>query len=321
MSSNRPRVVIPGDEPLQIGQSAHLDRLREVADVVLHSDCPSSTEEQLERMAGAALMINSRGHVHWSRELLGQLTDLNMITTCSIGTDAIDLDAARDLGIVVSNIPGRTAPVVAEHALCLLLAAARRVAYHTSSIRTGAWSQRYSVFLAGKTLGIIGTGSIGAYFARLARAIGMRVIAWTYNPSPERASELGIEFVSLDELLSMSDAVSVHVKLTDDSRDLLGARELALMKPGSILVNTARGPIVDRQALVDALNSGHLGGAGLDVYNKEPIVADDPLLQCEQVVLTPHNADQTPEGVEILNGGAVDNVLAYLDGAPQNVVT
>ena len=279
MNATKPRVVIPGDQPLQIGRSPHLDRLRELAEVVLYSDCPQDEDEQLRRMAGANLMINSRGHVHWSRSLLSQLPDLKMITTCSIGTDAIDLEAARDHGIVVSNIPGRTAPVVAEHALCLLLATARRVAYHTASMKTGVWSQRFSMLLAGKTLGIIGTGSIGAYFAKLAKAIGMRVIAWTYNPTEERAAELSVEFVSLESLLSQSDAVSVHVKLTDDSRDLLGAREISMMKPGSILVNTARGPIVNRQALVAALDSGHLGGAGMDVYNVEPIVADDPILQ------------------------------------------
>ena len=148
----------------------------------------------------------------------------------------------------------------------------------------------------------------------------MHVLAWTFHPTSERAAELDLEFVDLDELLARSDAISIHVKLTDESRDLIGSSELSLMKPGSLLINTARGPIVNREALVEALNNGQIGGAGLDVYNQEPIPADDPLLQCEQVVLTPHNADQTPEGVDMLNGGAVDNVLAFLAGRPENVV-
>ena len=177
------------------------------------------------------------------------------------------------------------------------------------------------MMLQGKTLGIIGTGNIGAEMARLGRAIGMKVIAWTYNPSPERAESMQVEFVELDDLLRSADVVSIHAKLTEDSRNLIGARELKLMKPGALLVNGARGDIVNVHALVDALNSGHLGGAAVDVYDVEPVPADYPLLSCEQVVLTPHCADMTPEGVDLLNEGAVDNVIAFLQGEPRNVVT
>jgi D-3-phosphoglycerate dehydrogenase len=127
--------------------------------------------------------------------------------------------------------------------------------------------------------------------------------------------------VEFDELLRTSDVVSLHVRLTDQSRGLIGRRELAMMKPGALLINTARGAVVDTPALVAALESGHLGGAGLDVFDAEPLPPDHPILRCQQVVLTPHHADQTPEGVEILNRGAVENVLAYLDGQPRNVVT
>jgi D-3-phosphoglycerate dehydrogenase len=178
-----------------------------------------------------------------------------------------------------------------------------------------------NVLLRGKTLGIIGTGNIGAAMGQLGRAIGMNVIAWTFNPSPERAAQLGVRFVEMDELLRTSDVVSLHVKLTDDTRQLIGKRELALMKPGALLVNTARGAMVDTAALIDALNVGHLAGAAIDVFDIEPLPADHPLLACEQVILTPHNADQTPEGVDLLNEGAVDNVIAFLEGRPQNVVT
>jgi D-3-phosphoglycerate dehydrogenase len=148
----------------------------------------------------------------------------------------------------------------------------------------------------------------------------MEVVAWTFNPTPERAARLGVRFLPLDDVLRLSDVVSVHVKLTPESRGLLGARELGLMKPGALLVNTARGAIVDTAALVAALRAGRLGGAGLDVFDQEPLPADHPLLGCEQVVLTPHNADQTPEGMDLLNQGVVDNVIAFLEGRPQNVV-
>ena len=316
-----PLIAIPGDDPPQIGDSPQLERLRGRAQVRLFSDRPLSADEQLRRVADADIILNSRGHVRWPAELLEQLPRLKMVTTCSIGVDAIDIDAARRQGIIVSNIPGRTAPVVAEHALALMLAAARRLAFHTAALKNGQWPQKDGVFLAGKTLGIVGAGAIGAQMARLARAIGMQVIAWTFHPSPGRAEQVGVEFVDLDHLLAASDVVSLHVKLTPDSRGLIGHRELALMKPGAILVNTARAAIVDTAALVDALQSGRLHGAAIDVYDAEPIAADNPLLACEQIVLTPHSADQTPEGMDLLNGGAVDNVLAFLDGKPQNVVT
>ena len=156
--------------------------------------------------------------------------------------------------------------------------------------------------------------------ARLGRAIGMDVIAWTFSPTPGRAAELGVRYVELDELLRTADAVSLHVRLTPESRGLLGARELGLMKPGAILINTARGPVVDTDALVSALHAGRLAGAALDVFDAEPLPPGHPLVACEQVILTPHNADQTPEGMDILNAGVVDNVIAFLEGRPQNVV-
>jgi D-3-phosphoglycerate dehydrogenase len=317
----RIRIVVPSDDPPQIAPSPQLERLRPYGEVILYRERPSSRAEQIERAIDADVIINSRSAIKWPGDVLEALPRLKMITTCGIGTDAIDLAAARERSIVVSNIPGKTAPVVAEHALALLLAAARRVAYQTAELKAGRWTLRESVFLAGKTVGVVGTGTIGSAFARLARAIGMNVIAWTYNPSPKRAAELGLRFVELDDLLRTSDAVSLHLRLTPQSRGLLKARELALMKPGSLLVNTARGALVDMDALVAALSSGHLAGAALDVYDIEPLPPDHPILACEQVVLTPHIADQTPEGIDFLNTGAVDNVIAFLEGAPQNVVT
>ena len=148
----------------------------------------------------------------------------------------------------------------------------------------------------------------------------MDVIAWTYNPSDERAREIGAAYVELDELLSRSDVVSLHVRLTEDSRHMIDSASLGSMKPGALLINCGRGGLVDTDALVEALSSGHLGGAALDVFEEEPLPADHPLLGMEQVVLTPHCADMTPEGVELLNEGAVDNVIAFLEGRPRNLV-
>ena len=232
----------------------------------------------------------------------------------------IDLEIARELGIVVSNQPGRTAPVVAEHMFGLMFALSKRAYFQTAELVAGRWTRMMNTMLQGKVLGVVGTGAIGAEMARLARAIGMDVIAWTFNPSPERAKEYGVRFVELDELLQQSDVVSLHVKLTADSRHLIGARELGLMKEDALLLNGARGDVLDINALRASLLGGRIGGAGLDVFPEEPLSADHPILDCDQVVLTPHAADQTLEGVDLLNEGAVNNVVAFLEGRPQNNV-
>lgn len=314
-------IVVPGDDPRQIQGSPHLDRLHSFGEVIVYTDRPETAAEKVRRAASATCLINSRGLVKWPGDVLRRLPRLKMISTCSIGTDSIDLATTRELGIVVCNVPGRTAPVVAEHALALLLAAAKRLAFQTAALKAGQWLRRENVYLRGKTLGVLGGGAIGAAMARLGQALGMNVLMWTFNPSPERAVALGVHFVGLEELLRTADAVSVHLRLSDESRGLLGARELSWLKPGAILVNTARGAIVDTAALVAALDSGHLGAAGLDAFDQEPLPPDHPLLHCEQVVLSPHLADQTPEGSELLCSGAVDNVIAFLEGRPINQVT
>ena len=319
--AKQPLIVVPGDHPVQLAGSPHLERLRPYGEVVLYSTRPDGDAEKLSRVRDAQVMINSRGAVKWPGHLLEKLPRLRFITVCGIGTDSIDLETARQQNIIVSNIPGMTAAVVAEHALALMLAASKRVSYQTAELRAGRWIGMNNVYLRGKTAGIIGTGAIGVKMIELCRALGMDVVAWTFHPSAARSRDLGVRFVELDELLRLSDVVTIHVKLTPESRHLIGARELSLMKPGSLLVNTARGAIVDAAALVESLNSGHLGGAGLDVYDTEPLPGNDPLLDCDQVVLTPHSADQTPEGYDLLNQGVVDNVIAFLEGSPRNIVT
>jgi len=317
---DRLKIVVPGDSPPQIQGSPHLERLKPFGDVKVYTDRPETAEEKIRRAENADILINSRGMVKWHADVLPHLPKLKLISLCSIGTDMIDLDEAKKRGIVVCNQPGRTAPVVAEHSFGLMFALAKHAAFMTAGMKAGKWHRMDNVYLQGKTLGVIGTGHIGSEMARLGKAIGMNVIAWTYHPSAERAKQLGIQFVSFEDLLRMSDVVSLHVKLTDDSLHLIGEHELAFMKPNALLINVARGQIVDTDALVRALNSGHLGGAAIDVYEQEPPPTDHPLLKCEQVILTPHCADMTPEGVDLLNEGAVDNIIAFLEGNPKNVV-
>ncbi len=313
-------IVVPGDDPVQIAGSPHLSKLEPYGSIVIHSTRPQSSDDKVERAKDADVIMNTRGAVSWREEELSRLPKLKLIATCSIGTDMIDLEAARKHGITVCNQPGRTAPVVAEHMFGLMFAAAKRACFLTAGMKAGQWPRKDNIMLQGKVLGVIGTGAIGAEMARLARAIGMDVIAWTFHPSEERAAKLGVRFVALDELLKTAAVVSLHVALTEDTRNLIGKRELTLMKPGALLLNGARGAVVDTTALVDALNSGHLGGAAIDVFDAEPPPPDYPLFGCEQVVLTPHCADMTPEGVDLLNSGVVENVIAFLEGRVQNQV-
>ena len=314
------RIVVPGDSPPQIQGSPHLERLAPVGEVVVYPTLPANLDEQLSRCREADIIINSRGAVRWPEAALRGCPRLRMIGTCSIGVDNIDLAIARELGIVVSNQPGRTAPVVAEHMFGLMFAVAKRAAMQTAQLRRGLWEQPFNWLLQGKTVGIVGAGPIGAEMARLCAAIGMRTLAWTLHPSTERGRELGVRFVDLDDLLREADVVSLHVRLSERTRHLIGARELGLMQAGALLLNGARGAIVDTDALAMALQSGQLGGAGLDVFETEPLPAEHPLLGCENVVLTPHCADQTPEGADLLNSGVVENVLVFLDDRPRHNV-
>jgi D-3-phosphoglycerate dehydrogenase len=320
MRPHLPKIVIPCDDPAQIQGSPHLERLKVHGEVSLYGDFPATEAEQLRRVQGARCIINSRGRVKWPGAVLRKLPELKMITVCGIGTDSIDLAAATELGIAVCNLPGKTAPIVAEHAVALMLAVAKRAWFQTESLKQGRWPNVRNVQLSGKTLGIVGTGATGAGTARLGRALGMKVQAWTFNPAPDRADKLGVSYVALSELLASSDVVSLHVRLSPETRGLIGRAELESMPQGAVLINTARAAIVDTKALADSLRSGHLFGAGVDVFDREPVDADNPLLGCEQVILTPHNADQTPEGIELLNAGCVDNVIAFLEGKPSNRV-
>ncbi len=315
-----PVVVIPADFPPLVSRSPLLPLLDRLADVRLHLDRPQSAAAQIERIAEADIVLNSRGSLSFPQTILQSLPRLKMVAVCGIGYDSIHLPTATQQGIVVCNIPGRTAPIVAEHALALLLATARRMAWMTAELRSGRWPGDLSLSLAGRQLGVIGTGHIGCEMLRLARAIGMQTVAWSLHPDQAKAEKFNFRYVSLPELLQTSDAVSLHTRLSDQTRHLLNAERLALMKPTAVLINTARGAIVDSAALAEALQKRQLFAAGLDVYEQEPLPADHPLLACEQVVLTPHSADMTQAGVDLLTQGCIDNIEAFLQGRPQNVV-
>src|SRR5579872_1795162 len=267
------KVVVPDDCPPVLAMSPAFEKLRKQVKVDYFDTLPGSPDRLIERCQGAAVVLNVRSSSKFSAGVMERCPDLKLISVWGTGTDNIDLAAAAQRGVKVTNTPAVSAYSVAEHCLALMLALARRIPAQDSAVRAGTWPRGQGVEMCGKTLGIVGLGAIGRRFAELGRAIGMRVIAWTMHPD----ASLGFELTGLDDLLQSSDVVSVHVRLSPETHGMLAAREFALMKKTAILINTARGPIVDEAALLDALREKRIAGAGLDVFTTEPLPPDHPL--------------------------------------------
>ena len=314
-------LVIPDDEPPVLAGTPLEGRARALAErSEWHVTRPASNADTIGRIRDADAVINIRSSVQFPREVLEACPNLKLLSVWGTGVDHVDLEAAGELGITVSNTPGYGAPYVSEHALTLALAVSRQVVLNDRRIRAGGWTAGFIDELYGKTLGVVGAGAIGRRMIQLGQGIGMNVVAWTFNPTPERAAEYGVEFLELEELLRRSDVVSLHVALTLESEGLIGKEQLALMKPTAILVNAARGAVVDEAALVEALTDGKIAGAGLDVFETEPLPPGHPLTKLDNVVLSPHAGGMayngTMRGLEM----SVENLEAFAAGSPVNVV-
>ncbi len=255
-----------------------------------------SPEELAERIANYdAIIVRSATKV--PREVIERGKRLKVIGRAGTGLDNIDVAAARELGVEVRNTPGANTIAVAEHTMGLILALARHLVDAVNSVKAGKWEKKrfMGIGLHGKTLGIVGYGRVGREVARRAKAFGMRILVNQRRLTPELAADTEIKAVDLNDLLVESDFVTLHVPLRPENVHMIGREQLARMKPGAFLINTSRGPIVDEDALLEALESGHLGGAALDVYSKEPPDPDNPLIRHPKVVCTPHIASQTED--------------------------
>lgn len=315
------RIVIPDDYPPVYGESPDaLEPLRQHGEVKVFGTRAASREELLSRLADAEAVINVRAYTVFDAPLLDELPALRLISILGTGTDNVDLKAAAERGVVVTNTPGASTYSVAETAFALMFAAARHVALVDRKMREGEWFHKKGIELHGKTIGIVGLGAIGQAVAKMAHGLDMRVLVWSFRRDEERARALNVEMVELDELLRESDVVSLHLRSSPQAKGIIGRRELGLMKPRAILINTARGMLVDEQALAEALREGRIFAAGLDVYQQEPLPADSPLRGLDNVVLLPHSAWVTFEASQRLEQMPVDNILAYLRGEPTNVV-
>jgi phosphoglycerate dehydrogenase-like enzyme len=274
--------------------------------------------ELIGRLRGFDVVVAMRERTPFPREVLEQLPDLRLLVTTGPGNASIDVSAASGCGITVCGTRGRDR-VTVEIAWALLLAGYKNLALEDRALRGGTWQLGIPRELAGRRLGLVGLGRLGAAMVPVARAFGMEVAAWSQNLTAGRAAETGAVAVGKQELFKTSDVISIHMRLSERSRGLVGAADLALMKQGALLVNTSRGPIVDEDALLSALRSGRIR-ASLDVFDREPLAEDHPLLSLDNVVLTPHLGYVSEENYRLFFGDVVDGVRAFLSGTPVRVV-
>ena len=285
------------------------------ADVTIFNDHVTDASALTERLAPFDVIVATRERTRFPSALLHRLPRLRLLVSTGMGTAHIDLAAARELGITVSGTGGRGDPP-AELTWALILGLARHVAEEDAGIRAGRWVQTVGTDLAGATLGVIGLGHLGLQVARIGQAFGMRVIAWSQNLDPAVASAAGVAAVSKEELLRGADVVTIHVRLSERTTGLISGTDLALLKPTAYLINTSRGPVVDEAALVDALRSGRIAGAGLDVFDVEPLPAGHPLRTAPRTLLTPHVGYVTAGTYRVFYTEAVEAIRAFLDGQP-----
>jgi phosphoglycerate dehydrogenase-like enzyme len=273
-------------------------------------------------LAGSEIIAAMRERTAFPRSLVDRLPKLQLLITTGMRNASFDMAALKDHGVTVCGTggPGGGNEDTAELAWGLILGAARRIAEDHQLMRLGGWQTRIGHRIAGKTLGLLGLGRLGSAVARVGLAFRMKAIAWSQNLTAERAAERGVEQVEKDELFRRSDVLSVHLVLSPRSRGLVGAREIGLMKPSAILVNTSRGPICDTEAIIAALEAGRLAYAGFDVYDKEPLPVDHPLRTTPNVILTPHIGYVTDENYQSSYPQIVEDILAFLDGKPVRVL-
>jgi len=303
-------------------QSADWSGLEARAEVVFFHRPFADADEAANALADFDILIPMRERTPFPGTLIRRLSKLRMIALPGHRAGTLDLDACTAQGVLVCNTGGTLGSIAtAELALGLLLAANRRIPGGDAAIRAGRFQEGVGlgIVLHGRTLGIVGLGKIGALVAGYARALGMRVLAWSPNLTSERAEAAGAELADKDRLFATADAVTIHMVLSPRTRAIVGAPDLARMKPGAILINTSRGPLVDEAALLDAVEAGRIIAA-LDVFDREPLPLEHPLRRAPNTVLTPHVGYGTREIFEEFYTQCIDNVLAFLDGKPKRMV-
>ena len=278
------------------------------------------SDNVIKALRGFDIVCLMRERTRFDRTVIEALPDLKLIVTCGMRNAAIDVGFAKERGIPCLGTDSAGFPT-AELAIGLMLELARRIGWENNRMKTGhLWQTTLGIELAGRTLGVLGLGKLGGKTARIAQAIGMRIIAWSQNLTADKCKEYGAELVSKEELFKQSDFLTIHLILSQRSRGLVTAADLALMKPTAYLINTARGPIVDEEALLKVLQEKKIAGAGLDVFGTEPLPLDHPIRKLDNVVLSPHLGYVTAENYVRYYGGMVEDIRSWLDGKPIRVM-
>jgi phosphoglycerate dehydrogenase-like enzyme len=312
------RVVVPDDDPAVFADSAAMARLRRIPNVEVRSftERPNNPYTLIDRISGAHTLIVARTTTNVTNTILESVTpQLKHIAIWGTAADHIALESTRRLGVVVTNTPNAATVAVAEHALALLMSLARKIPQLDLRVRDGEWPGGQLTQLAGKTLGIVGTGAVGIRLARIAEGIGMRILMSSLSESSEATSideRSNRTEVSFSELLASADAISVHARLTPQTRSMFGPAEFSRMKPTALFVNTARGQLVNSRALAEALANETIAGAALDVFDNEPLDRLSVLTRLPNVILTPHIASNTNEALTVSLNMVVDNVVDFL---------
>ena len=294
-----------------LGDDVHVD---------VFADHLADTDALVQRLESYQVVVAMRERTPFTRERLQRLPNLKLLITTGMRNASIDEAATSDAGVTLCGTGGLGYPT-AELTWGLILALLREIPREDRATREGNWEVSLGVGLQGKVLGMMGLGRLGSQVATVGNAFGMSVIAWSQNLTTERANEFGATLVTKDELITQSDVLTIHLVLSDRSRGLIGAPELAAMKSTAFLVNTSRGPIVDEAALVDALRNKTIAGAALDVFDEEPLPLDHPLRHMENTVITPHLGYVTRETYEVFYGDVVENIRAFLAGEPVRVIS
>ena len=275
-----------------------------------------SQQDAIRALSDFDIIVGMRERTPFPRAVIEGLPKLRLLITTGARNASFDLAAAKERNVVVCGTPSIGNPT-AGIAIGLMLEITRRVGFENARMKAGElWQTTVGLDLEGQTLGVVGLGKLGARVARIAKAFGMRVLAWSQNLTPEKCQEGGVEYAAKEELFRQADFISVHVVLSQRTRGLIGAKDIALMKPTAYLINTSRGPIIEEAALLSALKEKRIGGAGLDVFDVEPLPRDHPLRKLDNVVLTPHLGYVSVQNYRAYFAGVVEDIRAWIDGKP-----
>jgi phosphoglycerate dehydrogenase-like enzyme len=278
-------------------------------------------ENVVKALADFEIICAMRERTPFPRAVIEKLPKLKLLITTGMRNASIDVAAAKERGIAVCGTPTTGNPTSAI-AFALMLELARRVGYESARMRAGTlWQSTVGLDLEGLTLGVLGLGKLGTRSAQIAKAFGMKVIAWSQNLAADKCAQAGVGYVAKDELFRQSDFITIHLVLSDRTRGLVGARELALMKASACLINTSRGPIIDEPALIAALREKKIAGAGLDVFDVEPLPLDHPFRTMDNVVITPHLGYVSVQNYRTFYGAIIEDIRAWLDGKPVRVLS